>query len=390
MTAQLTRKPEPLATVRPGIPDAFSTLVERCLAKSPSDRPADAQAVLAELDRISGALAAESHREERSTSGETAVPARRVSSVPLVLAGLAIVAVAAAGIWWGGGTRGAAAPTAPDTVVVQGGSDTEVGQPLAADRPLTREDSLAIAAALRDELEQIDPAAARRAPTPAATDEATFELNLERQLSMADSLVRVRLAEVTASAVAAEALAERARGMGGAVIRAPSGPTERRSVMVIAAGSRDRDAMLPELSEAVASEVRNWLARSNGWRLVPADPGMLSERGAMPAEVLVTVAATPAGSDSASLRITVRNATPGSSFGFQVISSRPFALSAGPAGYAGTLGETIAILQNLRRVERGESWGLDLGRNRVVSPVELQRLDSLRRSRGGPPRPEGP
>ena len=45
---------QPLHELHPDVPPAFSDLVQHCLAKSPEDRPPDAQSVLAELDRISG------------------------------------------------------------------------------------------------------------------------------------------------------------------------------------------------------------------------------------------------------------------------------------------------------------------------------------------------
>ena len=50
--AQITRAPAPLATMRPDVPAALATLVARCLAKDPADRPADASELLRALDSV--------------------------------------------------------------------------------------------------------------------------------------------------------------------------------------------------------------------------------------------------------------------------------------------------------------------------------------------------
>src|SRR5690606_6221961 len=95
MTAQLTHTPPSLTTVRQDVPQGLARLVDRCLSKSPDARPADAQEVLTELNRISGAMAADAHRE---ISGEREAPARPAATWPLVLAGLGVVVLAVAGV----------------------------------------------------------------------------------------------------------------------------------------------------------------------------------------------------------------------------------------------------------------------------------------------------
>ena len=49
IAAHIAESPAPLSRVRPDIPAALTAIVDRCLAKSPSDRPADASAILAAL-----------------------------------------------------------------------------------------------------------------------------------------------------------------------------------------------------------------------------------------------------------------------------------------------------------------------------------------------------
>src|SRR5690606_21058376 len=108
MTAQLTRTPEPLHPMRAAVPPALSALVTRCLAKDADNRPSTAEAVLAELDAIQGALAADVHR---SRSGEA--PVKRAGiSWPLALAATAVVVL---GVWWmGRGPDSMPATVSPD------------------------------------------------------------------------------------------------------------------------------------------------------------------------------------------------------------------------------------------------------------------------------------
>ncbi len=129
MTAQLTRTPEPLHTLRPDVPPAFSHLVARLLAKDPADRPADAQIVLAELDRVSGAMAADHHR---ATTDPTAAPMRAASPWPLVLAAAAAVMLIGAGFYVTLNRGDAVLPGRVDTLVVSGGSDNADGDTLPA------------------------------------------------------------------------------------------------------------------------------------------------------------------------------------------------------------------------------------------------------------------
>src|SRR5690606_23342947 len=90
-----------------------------------------------------------------------------------------------------------AAPAAPETLTVVAPRDDAAETPLAdpVEKPLTRADSLAIAAALRDELERIDPQEVSRRSEIGSTG---VEVSLDRQLALADSLVRARLAEISA------------------------------------------------------------------------------------------------------------------------------------------------------------------------------------------------
>ena len=144
MTAQLTRVPQALHELDSDIPPAFSALVQHLLAKSPEDRPPDAQSVLAELDRISGALAADAHR---STSGESHAR-KRASSFPLVVATVGVLALVAAGVWWA--QRASLKANASDSTAAHVGSDTDLNTPLPS-KPMTHKDSLKLLEELREQ-----------------------------------------------------------------------------------------------------------------------------------------------------------------------------------------------------------------------------------------------
>jgi hypothetical protein len=373
--------------VRPDVPPGLAQLVDRCLSKTPDKRPTDAQEVLADLNRISGVMAADAHRE---TSGEREATGRRASVLPLVLAAAGVVALTAAGVWWAVTPRGLFTSTPPDTVLVPvGGSDSAEGAPLPA-RPMTRADSLAIAAALRDELARLDPEAERKvpvstpqpAPTTARSDEVQV-VSLSQQLTLVDSMVRIKLAELTSrDAAAAQAMIE----MQQAPVRVgtPSAPPrpERRRVMVVSQGSRGGDSSTARLGREVAAELSERLAGSPLWAVVPPEEAGRGDRE-IPAEVLVTVGASRAPGDSAMLRIGVRNLAPGSTFGYNVITSKHFALGDGPRGYRQTMNQALEVLGDLRRVDRGQVWTIDMGRgpSRGLSPELMRQMDSMRKGR---------
>jgi serine/threonine-protein kinase len=361
MTAQLTRTPEPLHTMRADVPPALSALVTRCLAKDADNRPATAEAVLAELDAIQGALAADVHR---SRSGEAPVK-RGAISWPLALAATAVVV---AGVWWMG-RDGAPAPVAvaPDTMVVMGGTDSELGDSLPApsNRPMTRADSLAIAQALRDELERLDPQAVT-APTPTRTAEAPTlpdaDESLERILARTDSIVRARLGELASSRRAVELLppstpGSRA-GAGLSVVRAA--PDSVRRVVVTSPPSRWRDSTAAAVADHIEEELAGRLRRSEGWEVVAINGG--TPGTPIPADVMVSVGFTPVAGDSAVLRIQIRNITEGSSFGFYSVNSEPTALPLSAQAFRGTVREAFFVLERLRRTPTSQTWSLDMGR----------------------------
>jgi hypothetical protein len=220
------------------------------------------------------------------------------------------------------------------------------------------------------------------APEPGS---GTIVVSLDRQLAFADSLVRVKLAELTSRTADAQALAERSIARGTSAI-GPAPGTARKTVMVVPAGSRDRSAEMQQLSLAIVAELTARLARGDQWEIV-APERVTGDAETLPAEVLVTVSTNRTGADSATARIGVRNLTPGSQFGYNVLSSKAFALADGPRGYRSTVGQAYEVLSDLRRLDRGQSWNFDMGRTgvRVFTPEQQRTMDSLRRNVPRPP-----
>jgi serine/threonine protein kinase len=380
MTAQLTRIPEPLETVRPDVPPAMSQLVAKCLAKEPNDRPADAQAVVGELDRISGAIAANVHRATADYPSTVAPPP--APQWPLLVSALAVIALIVVGLVWSQ-RPSALAPSllaAADTVYLPfptGDSAEAVALP-SPDQPMNRADSLAIAAALRDELDQLEPAAVSPGEEVlvAISGEDLGIYSLERQLSMADSLIRtrlmklsvrsendelVRMSEMISGAVSAEAAEAAAltlfEGRGASVE-----PALRR-VMVVASGNRSGSRAYQEMAESVVHELNARIERTRGWEMVdPSDEGT-AVRSGTPTDVLVGVGISPTQGDSVVLRISLRDMSPGSSFGFHVVSSEPIAEADGRKAYQSTVRNAVAMMENLRHLESGNQWRFDMGRS---------------------------
>jgi serine/threonine-protein kinase len=93
MAAQLTRDPKPLHEVNPSVPASMSALIMKLLAKDPDDRPANAEAVLEELDAMTITVGPQT---PVSGVGVLEKPAARsLTKVFAVIGVLAVVLIAA-------------------------------------------------------------------------------------------------------------------------------------------------------------------------------------------------------------------------------------------------------------------------------------------------------
>ncbi|MES1259226.1 MAG: serine/threonine-protein kinase, partial [Gemmatimonadota bacterium] len=271
MTAQLTRLPEPLHELHQEIPTAFSNLVQHCLAKSPEDRPPDAQAVLHELDNISGAMAADQHR---SISGENG-SRKRASSLPLVVATFGVLALVAGGFLWS--QRGAVKqPARADSSTVRVGGDTDLAAPIQP-KPLTHQDSLRIAKALQSELAQLDAGKTKASAKPAGPPPIDTAA-LARQLAAFDSVIKSRYAEmrrpILPPEVGRNGATAAAVGASTAVTIAQGNMDKR--VMVFASPLRGRDTVMRALEAQVTGDLQKRLSGQRGYQVMPVDTTALA------------------------------------------------------------------------------------------------------------------
>ncbi len=141
MAAQLTRMPVRISQVRPDVPRELEAFLDRCLAKAAEKRMSNAVEALAMLERvpISGS---ESTVRLARVSG----PAAKVPSWPWMVG--AVTAVGFAGYLFFRPAPKGAEPAVEVVVGADSGPSITVSTPEPAQKQLTREDSLLIAAAM--------------------------------------------------------------------------------------------------------------------------------------------------------------------------------------------------------------------------------------------------
>src|SRR5690606_17073978 len=150
-----------------------------------------------------------------------------------------------------------------------------------------------------------------------------------------------KLNEISLRNVEAMVSAEAARRLDRSTI-GPVPGTARKSVLVVASGSRNREPASNELATKLADELGRRLGRSDRWQVITPDVAEAKgAAGELPADVLVSVGIDRVGGDSGTARIAVRNLAPGSQFGFNVVTSRPFAMQDGMQGAAGVIGPAL-------------------------------------------------
>ena len=362
MTAQLTRTPESLHALRAEVPEALSVLIAHCLAKNPSERPADAQTVLRELDRIAGMMAADAHRE---TSGERTAVVVPKSRIPMGVAAVALLTVLSAAVYWAQikNSPPPATPAAPNTVVVAGGRDSLEGAPLTG-RPMTHADSLKIAQALLSELE------GTRGTTPRRTvvETTMVTLPLDVQIASVDSIVRARLGELRGTRMPQPPTVPNATSVapGAAIATVTSGTSKPRRLVLVTA---PRSPTTPDLA-ALNAQVTQELARrvrggTPGWEVVV--PEQSTERNVRNvafdgADGMVLVQLAPSGGDSVDLRITVRNLAPGSAFNVNFVSSQDVYKPTTLEPFRETIFRASRMIEDFKRVPVGGTWQMDFNR----------------------------
>lgn len=260
MAAQLSRMPVPLDKVRPDTPPELASLIMDLLAKRPGDRPARAEVALERLEAFSG-LSTDPSRTAASTSRTpggavpgftTPVPAGAPADRRIVLIGTAVLALAVTafllvrqvGSSDGGST--AVRPAAGDsgaTVVINAG--------------LSRDDSLAIAAAVQSQM-------AKERQTEAAAPGPGRNLDsLQRSLlrAMVDSAMRDAKLVTPRSTGAGRAAGSSPR-VGGAASRAASATSAVRRVALLPVRDATTRAGLAPLARTIEDSLRRALTEA--------------------------------------------------------------------------------------------------------------------------------
>jgi len=265
MAAQLTRDPEPLYIVCPDVPPPLSAIIMQCLAKEPNDRPPTAEALMTALDSIT------------TSSGDIKVPATPVLPAVksrrrkmVLVAGFGTAAVAAAAAAFSGNGREsqrlvahtdslqrpvvAASASAKATAETKGPVATQA-IPAPVPVVLTRDDSLAIAKAVRQRIAKEEEA---RGSPPATllTDSITA---IVRRIAI-DSIIKATLPAGTRIPVWSE--------------RAPSIPAAPLSMtrrVIITIPRSSRNPALNQFARSLTEEIRRDLSRRHGYHVVDLD-----------------------------------------------------------------------------------------------------------------------
>ena len=267
MAAQLTRDPEPIHVVCPDVPPPLSAIIMQCLAKEPAQRPPTAEALMTALDSIT------------TSSGDVKTPVTPI--LPAVTqrrrrlaigAGLATVALGSAVALFASQRNGESEPVNahPDSGLVASASVGEAAgsatasavtpradSQRAAPVPvvLTRADSLAIAAAVRQRLAKEESVRGKQEVTLFA-DSITA---LVRRVAI-DSIIKATLPRGMAVPQWSENW----------VPAPPLPPSQERRVVIVQPRETRREE-LNSFGRVLTDSIRRSLSRKKGYSVVDAD-----------------------------------------------------------------------------------------------------------------------
>jgi len=237
LAAQLTRDPKPLHEISPGIPRSLSTLIMRCLAKDPAQRPQTADEILHELDSMTMPLGV-----TPEAGGMSASTRRRpwMGAAAVAILVLAIGGVGYAVVRLRGPAPSPAAPPKPAAPLVATVVDTARKAPVAPPKPakpvLSHADSVRIADIVRKRMEAA---------------------------KISDSIAKAKLAEQMQRKVMDSIISANSGS-------APAMPVGPRRVVIAEAPDQSRWPEASLLGRAVADSLRRTL-RSRGQQFVVVD-----------------------------------------------------------------------------------------------------------------------
>ena len=366
MAAQLTRDPAPIDSIRGDVPPALSAVIMRCLAKAPELRPQTAADLLAELELIplpSG--------PSTPTQATRVTPARRRVSPTLVTAAAGIVLLAAAAVFASRGrtatpatdsTPGAvaavpAAPASPPAPAV--GTTSQ-----AARAVLTRDDSLAIAQAVRAQLGSAPPARGNAQTSTRGASQATVA---DRRVI--DSIVRASLAEWSRPGLVGTALrdlpryTERLQHLRLDTLRLPgsTAPTGPRRIVITEPQVPSAHPELAAIGASVVGGLRDALGHQKGYQLVDQNAvrGVLAKTreasqvaARLDADVIASVDLIPVPGDSVVLLVKIRDLTAQPQYSYRVAGGRTMAASELPAGAGPMIDAALGYIDEMTSAPR--------------------------------------
>jgi serine/threonine-protein kinase len=361
MAAQLTRDPDPIDSIRSDVPPALSLVIMRCLAKDPDRRPQTAAALLAELESIpipSGPTT------PTQTMRVAAVTRKRKPSPTLLTAAGGLVILVAAALFASQGRDHRAAtppaiaadstrtvgggvpapPPAPQAPAESAGTSSQAGRAV-----LTRDDSLAIARAVRQQLGAA-PAAEPNAKSTAKT--GTQVAAADRRVI--DSIVRASLAEWSRPGPNTPTLANLPRYMERVgrfrldTLRVPgaAGVAGPRRVVITEPQPTAGHPELTSAGTAVVHGLREALARKKDYQVagqgsvsrVLARTREVSQVAAeLGADVIASVDIIPVPGDSVVMLVKIRDLSAQPQFSYRVAGGRTLPAS----GLADAVGPTV-------------------------------------------------
>jgi serine/threonine-protein kinase len=263
MAAQLTRDPEPLYVVCPDVPPPLSAIIMQCLSKDPANRPPSAEALMTALDSIT---TSSGDVKSPTTPILPAVSQRRRRLT--IAAGVATVALGSAVVLFASqrgdeprvmsvsadsAARVAVSETAAPAVAAAA-AKAEATAPVPV--VLTRQDSLAIAEAVRQRLAKEEAVRGKQQVTM-FSDSITA---LVRRVAI-DSIIKATLPRGMAIPRWSET----------PIPATPPVPPSTSRRVVVAEPRETRREELNVFGRTLSDSIRRSLARRRGYQVVDAD-----------------------------------------------------------------------------------------------------------------------